>query len=172
MKKIIIFSVTLFLGLNLGIIGCVQKEDAPLISEDIKGSNGRETVETKVESAFVQVNEIKHKTIDVEDIAVKKVDSVSKQVKTVKEAVKIAGLLETTEEKVNYLMAQANGFYDSKRFKKTIDITQYILNNVDGDSSVAKNLLENAKQNLVAKAKESIGGVTENLTNKIGSFGK
>ena len=83
MKKIMIFSVMLFLGLNLGIIGCVQKEDAPLISEDMRGSNRGETVETKVESALVEVNEIKDKSIDVVDIAVKKVDSVSKQVETV-----------------------------------------------------------------------------------------
>ncbi|MCK5493653.1 MAG: hypothetical protein KAJ14_11130, partial [Candidatus Omnitrophica bacterium] len=91
MKKIMIFSVTLFLGLNLGIIGCVQKEDAPLISEDMKEFSRAETVQTKVESALVEVNEIKGKTIDVVGIAVKKVDSVSKQVKTVEEAVKIAG---------------------------------------------------------------------------------
>ena len=138
----------------------------------MKGSNMGEVLEIKVDSPVLEVNQMKDKALAVVEASAQKVEAVTKQVKTVEEAVKAAGLLNTTKEKVNYLLGQATGFFNSREFKKVVDIAQYILNNLDGESTAAKNLLENAKQSLVSKAKESLGVTTENLKSKIGLLGQ
>lgn len=56
------------------------------------------------------------------------------------------------DQKVRYLIAEANKFYNAKNFQPVIDIAQYILKNVDKNSKEAKNLLEKAKQGLQASA--------------------
>ena len=87
-----------------------------------------------------------------------------------KEAMETAKSMETVEQKADYLIKQAKAFYNSKEFQQAVDITQYILRYVDKDSQEAKNLLEKAKEALVAKAKEAAGGAVEDVKKKLPGF--
>ena len=89
-----------------------------------------------------------------------------------KEAMQTAKSMETVDQKADYLIKQAKAFYNSKEFQQAVDITQYILRYVDKDSQEAKNLLEKAKEALVAKAKEAAGGAVEDVKKKLPGFGQ
>ena len=84
------------------------------------------------------------------------------------EAIQVAKSMETTKEKVDYLIGQAKAFYSSKGFQEAVDITQYVLRYLDKDSQAAKDLLEKAKNQLTAAAK----GVVEDIKKGLGDFGK
>lgn len=85
-----------------------------------------------------------------------------------KEAIDVAKAMETSKEKVDYLMTQANGFYKSKEFQQAVDLAQYVLSYLDNESQPAKDLLEKAKQALTAKVDEAVGDVKKS----IGGLGK
>lgn len=95
-----------------------------------------------------------------------------KKVASSNEAIEASKSMETVEQKVDYLVGQAEAFYNSKEFQGTVDIAQYILRYVDKDSQEAKNLLERAKQALVAKAQEAVGTAAEDVKKKIEGFGQ
>ena len=84
------------------------------------------------------------------------------------EAIETAKTMETVEEKVNFLMGEANAFYNSKEFQQAIDIAQYILRYVDNDSQEAKNLIEKAKKALADAAQ----GAVEDVKSKLGDLAK
>ena len=86
-----------------------------------------------------------------------------KTVESVKQAIEIAKTLKTAEEKAKYLIAQAEAFYNSKRFQDAIDIAQYILRYVDKDSQEAKNLLEKAKDALASAATQKVEDVKKSF---------
>ena len=85
-----------------------------------------------------------------------------------KAAIETAKAMETAKEKADYLMAQAKAFYNSKEFQQAIDIAQYILTFLDKDSQAAKDLLEKAKDALVAQA----GGAIEDIKKGFSGFGE
>ena len=64
--------------------------------------------------------------------------------------------LATTQEKVDFLVGQAKAFYNSKQFQDAVDIAQYILRYLDKDSPQAKQLLENAKEQLTQAAQSAL----------------
>jgi hypothetical protein len=68
-----------------------------------------------------------------------------KKVNTSQEAIKIAQGMETPEKKINYLMAQANAFFKEKDFQEAINISQYILWNLDSNSEAAKKMMRTAQ---------------------------
>jgi len=84
------------------------------------------------------------------------------------EAIKTSQALETAEEKVDYLVGQAKAFYNSKDFQDAIDVAQHVLRYLDKDSTEAKALLEKAREQLEALAKEAV----EDVKKKVGSFGQ
>ena len=91
-----------------------------------------------------------------------------KKVASSKEAIQTAKAMETTQEKVDYLIGQAKAFYNSKEFQGAVDITQYILRYLDKDSQAARDLLDKAKSQLTAAAK----GAVEDVKKGFGDFGK
>ncbi|MCM8756549.1 MAG: hypothetical protein NC817_00740 [Candidatus Omnitrophica bacterium] len=76
----------------------------------------------------------------------------TKKAASSQEAIKNAETLNNVQEKINYLIKQAEAFYNSKEFQQAIQIAQYILNNLDKDSQSAKDLMEKAKVQLQATA--------------------
>ena len=78
----------------------------------------------------------------------------AKKAESSKEAISVAKTMETTEQKVNYLVGQAKSFYNSKEFQGAVDIAQYILRYLDSDSqqealsSKVKGAVEDAKKGL------------------------
>lgn len=88
------------------------------------------------------------------------------------EAIQQSKTLQTVEEKAKYLIGQAKAFYNSKEFQGAVDIAQHILRYVDKESGQAKDLLEKAKQALIAKAQEAAGSATTDIKKKIGDFGQ
>ena len=87
---------------------------------------------------------------------------------TAVEAIKQSEAMQSVQEKVNYLVGQANGFYDAQKYQPVIDIAQYILGSLDPNSSPAQSLLEKAKQGLQSAAQSAVGGVTQ----KLGTLGQ
>jgi len=85
-----------------------------------------------------------------------------------KEAITVAKALATADEKVDYLIKEAQAFYNSKSFQDVIDVAQYILTYVDSDSQQAKDLLEKAKSALTGQ----IDKAADDLKKGIGGFGK
>jgi hypothetical protein len=70
-------------------------------------------------------------------------------------AIDTAKTMQTTQEKVDYLVGQAKAFYNSKEFQGAVDIAQYILRYLDKDSPAAKELLTKAQEALAAQAKSA-----------------
>ena len=64
---------------------------------------------------------------------------------TIQDAVKKAQTMNTAEKKTDYLLKQAQLFLDSKDFQGTIDLSQYVLRNVDANSKEAKTLVRKAQ---------------------------
>ena len=83
-----------------------------------------------------------------------------------KEAIEVAKEMETTEQKVDSLLKQANAFYNSKEFQEAVNTAQYILRYLDKDSQQAKDLLQKAKEALASAAK----GAVEDVKQKFEGF--
>ncbi|MFO8052886.1 MAG: hypothetical protein R6U54_02860 [Candidatus Omnitrophota bacterium] len=83
--------------------------------------------------------------------------------KSTNDVLKTAESLEAVGEKVDYLVDQAKDFYNSGKFQKSISISQYILDQLDSDSQTAKNLLERAKEALIAKVKGAADTATDDI---------
>jgi len=91
-----------------------------------------------------------------------------KKAESSREAISVAKTIETTEQKVNYLVGQAKSFYNSKEFQGAVDIAQYILRYLDRDSQQAKDLLQEAKEALTSKVR----GAVEDAKKGLSGFGK
>jgi predicted RNA-binding protein with EMAP domain len=91
---------------------------------------------------------------------------------TTQEAIEASKTMATTQDKVNYLVNQAKTFYNSEQFRKAIDTAQYILAQLDQNSQEAKSLIDKAKEQLTAQTQKAVDTATEDIKNKIGSFGQ
>ncbi len=80
-----------------------------------------------------------------------------------KDAITKAQAMATVKEKVDYLVAQAQAFYNSKDFQNVVDIGQYILSSVDKDSQAAKDLIAKAKNALAAEAQKAVDKVKSSI---------
>jgi len=90
----------------------------------------------------------------------------TKKAESSKEAIQTAKAMETTEEKVDYLIGQAKAFYNSKEFQNAVDAAQYVLRYLDRDSQEARKLLDDAKAALKAEARKAV----EDAKKKLPSF--
>jgi len=90
----------------------------------------------------------------------------SKPLGSVNEAIQNSQTLKTVQEKADYLVKQAQIFYNSKDFQKAIDTAQYVLNNIDRESDPAKALIEKAKAQLQAAAQKAATDATNKLFGK------
>lgn len=82
------------------------------------------------------------------------------------EAIQSSQSLKTVQEKANYLMNQAQSFYNSKEFQQTVETAQYVLSNLDKNSQQAKDLIEKAKVQLQAAAQKAMGDASKKLFGK------
>ncbi|MBT3394598.1 MAG: hypothetical protein HN411_05785 [Waddliaceae bacterium] len=73
-------------------------------------------------------------------------------------AIDKAKTLETVEVKVDYLLEQAEYFYDTEQYQEAVDLAEYILKYLDKNSPEAKKLLEDAKDALLEKVNDEIKG--------------
>jgi hypothetical protein len=71
------------------------------------------------------------------------------------EAIDTAKAMDSVEKQADYLVKQAELFYESKEYKDAVASAQYVLNNLDKESAKA--------QELVEKAKAELGGAVTNL---------
>ncbi|MDD4900218.1 MAG: hypothetical protein PHT31_01960 [Candidatus Omnitrophica bacterium] len=90
----------------------------------------------------------------------------AKKAATVDEAIQNSQTLKTVQEKANYLIQQAQAFYNSKEFQQAIQTAQYVLSNLDANSQSAKDLIEKAKTQLQAAAQNVAGDVSNKLFGK------
>lgn len=82
------------------------------------------------------------------------------------EAIKNSETLATVQDKTQYLVKQAEAFYNSKDFQQAIETAQYVLSNLDKDSQQARNLIEKAKNQLQAAAQKAVSDVGNKLMGK------
>ena len=68
-----------------------------------------------------------------------------KKAETSQEAIKNAEALKTAPQKEKYLMQQAELFLKQKNFQEAINLSQYVLWNVDANSEAAKTMLRKAQ---------------------------
>jgi predicted ATP-dependent endonuclease of OLD family len=85
---------------------------------------------------------------------------------SVSEAIQNSQALQSIKEKADYLVKQAQAFYNSKEYQQAIEVAQYILGKLDSNSQQAKSLIENAKAQLQAAAQKAAGDVTNKLLGK------
>jgi hypothetical protein len=78
-------------------------------------------------------------------------------------AINQAQSMQSVDEKVSYLMGQAQAFYNSDDFQNAIEVAQYVLNKLDKNNPQAKDLLTQAKEALKAQASKALGNVSDNL---------
>ena len=79
------------------------------------------------------------------------------------EAIANAGAMETTQEKVDYLIGQAEVFYNSKQYKDAVESAQYILRNLEKDSEEAEKILAKAKTELGSAVEGAMKDVKKGL---------
>lgn len=78
-------------------------------------------------------------------------------------AIEISKSMPSSQKKIEYLIAQAKSFYESKRFQDAVNTAQYVLSALDKNSVEAQNLLEKAKQQLQAAVQSRVTDVKKGL---------
>ncbi len=82
------------------------------------------------------------------------------------EAIQNSQVMSTVQQKVDYLVAQAKDFYNSKQYQDAAQAAQYVLNKIDKNSQAARDILDKATAQLKAYAQKT----TSDMSNKL--FGK
>jgi hypothetical protein len=90
----------------------------------------------------------------------------AKKVGSVSEAIQNSQAFKTVQEKANYLIGQAQAFYNSKQYQDAVNAAQYVLNKLDSNSQQAKDLIEKAKAQLQTVAQKAMGGMSNKLFGK------
>jgi len=90
----------------------------------------------------------------------------TKKAASVSEAIQNSRALKTVQEQANYLVSQAQAFYNSKEFQQAIQAAQYVLGNLDKNSQAAKDLIEKAKAQLQAAAQKAVVDAKNKLFGK------
>ncbi len=90
----------------------------------------------------------------------------AKKASSTSEAIQNSQSLNTVEAKADYLIKQAEAFYNSKEFQKAVETAQYVLNNLDKNSQPAKDLMEKAKVQLQAAAQRAASNAGKKLFGK------
>ncbi len=80
---------------------------------------------------------------------VKKADSSRETIETAKG-------MDSVEKQADYLVKQANAFYKSKEYKDAINTAQYVIRNLDKESSKAKEIMQKAKDDMAQAAREKL----------------
>lgn len=84
------------------------------------------------------------------------------------EAIQKSQALQSVKEKTDYLIAQAKAFYGTKQYQDVVNLTQYVIQNVDAASAEAKALLEKAKADMTAEMKKA----SDQMKQQFSKFGK
>ena len=77
------------------------------------------------------------------------------------EAIANATAMETTQDKVDYLIDQAGAFYDSKQYEDAVESAKYILRNLEKDSEEAKEMLAKAQRELGSVVQDAMKNLKE-----------
>ena len=81
------------------------------------------------------------------------------------DAIQNSQAMQTSEQKADYLISQANQFLNSKEYNEAISTAQYVLINVDQNSRAAKETIEKAKAELAKVAQKSVDDMKKQLEN-------
>ncbi len=74
----------------------------------------------------------------------------------------------TDKQRADYLIGQAKAFYNSKQYNDAMSIAQYVISYVDSNSTAAKSIIEKARDQITAQAKQA----AENMKKQFANFGK
>ena len=73
------------------------------------------------------------------------------------EAINTAQAMQTVQQKIDYLIGQAETFYNSKAYPDAVAACQYVLSNLDKESQKALQVLNKAKQEMASSAQKALG---------------
>ena len=90
----------------------------------------------------------------------------TKKAASSEEAIANAGAMETVDEKVDYLIKQAEAFYESEQYKDASESAQYILSKLKKDSEEAREILEKARKEMTSKVQNMIKDIKEGFRDK------
>ena len=82
------------------------------------------------------------------------------------EAIANADAMETVEEKVDYLIEQAEAFYESEQYKDAVESAQHVLSKLKKDSREAREILEKARKEMTSKVEDMIEDIRKSLPDK------
>ncbi len=83
------------------------------------------------------------------------------------EAIKESETMQTTDQKVDYLIGQAKAFLGSKDYSEAMRTAQYILSSLQKDSKEAQAILEKAKNALSEQAKGMMEDVKKSMNTAV-----
>lgn len=81
------------------------------------------------------------------------------------EAITQAQTLQTNEEKIKYLISEANAFVNSQKFDEAINTAKYVLTSLDANSQEAKTVIEKATEELKKMAEAKAEELKKSLPN-------
>jgi len=81
----------------------------------------------------------------------------TRKASTGKEAIKIAGTMDTKEKQEEYLEKQARMFFEDKEFQQAVEISQYVLTDLNEGSEGAKRLIAKAQNAMAVQAAAGTG---------------
>ena len=84
------------------------------------------------------------------------------------EAIEQSKNLATVEQQADYLISQSNAFLNSDEFNEAITTAQYVLRNLDQNSTEARTLIEKAK----AEMKKAADAAANDIKKSIGDLGQ
>lgn len=88
---------------------------------------------------------------------------VPKKAASSRAAIDQSAALKSVDQKVKYLTAQANAFYNCLRYQDAVELSQYILTDLQSNSREAKEMLEKAKAAMRDNARKAADEVQNSL---------
>lgn len=88
---------------------------------------------------------------------------------TASEAISRSQSMQSVNQKVDYLVGQANMFIDSRQYAEASKIAGYILTDVDKNSQQARDILQKAQEQMTQKAGETIGNMQQSFGDVLGN---
>jgi len=91
-----------------------------------------------------------------------------KKAESSSEAIQTSQTMTTVREKADYLVKQAQAFFNEKKYQEAATTLQHVLSDVDQNSQPAKDLLEKTMKELGSSAK----GLVQDVADQLSNFGK
>ena len=84
-----------------------------------------------------------------------------KKAESSKEAINTAKAMDSAEKQMKYLESQANAFLKAKEYTDAVELSNYVLRNLDKESKKAREILDQATKEMRALFEDKLRGIKE-----------